>query len=148
MEMIKIAMQTKMALINYYYTEISMLNETGGAFYRPLFFDYPKDPDAYLNQTLNVMLGAALKLSVQSGSNQTETEFYFPEGYWCNVFNASSGCINGPMKVNMSSRMYQYDVHLKDGHIVPLQADVVTPKSTVLSTHDIQQNPIDIHIHP
>lgn len=38
----------------------------GGAFYRPLFFDYPNDDGAYENQELNVMLGSALKLGIQS----------------------------------------------------------------------------------
>ena len=52
-----------MALLNYYYTEISMLHEEGGAFYRPLFFDFPGDPKTTTNFTQNVMLGSALKLS-------------------------------------------------------------------------------------
>lgn len=43
-DMIRRAMQTKLALLNYYYTELSMLHEEGGAFYRPLFFDFPMDP--------------------------------------------------------------------------------------------------------
>lgn len=48
-DLIRIAMQTKMALVNYYYTEMSMLHEEGGAFYRPLFFDFPYDDMAYQN---------------------------------------------------------------------------------------------------
>lgn len=42
-------MQVKMTLIQYYYTEISMLHEDGGAFYRPVFFDFPEFIEAYLN---------------------------------------------------------------------------------------------------
>lgn len=46
-EFIRNAMQMKLALVNYYYTEMSYLNEEGGAFYRPLFFDFPHDMEAY-----------------------------------------------------------------------------------------------------
>jgi alpha-glucosidase (family GH31 glycosyl hydrolase) len=62
-DMIRNAMQTKLALIPYYYTQMSMIHKDGGAFYRPLFFDFPQDPNAYLNQTHNVMLGSAMKAS-------------------------------------------------------------------------------------
>lgn len=62
-DLIRNSMKTKYALLNYYYTEISMLHEEGGTFYRPLFFDFPNDPDAYANKTHNIMLGQHLKLS-------------------------------------------------------------------------------------
>jgi hypothetical protein len=36
------------------------------------------------------MLGSALKLGIQSTIlNQNTTEFYFPKGIWCDVFNTS-----------------------------------------------------------
>lgn len=91
-------MQTKMALVNYYYTELSLLSEEGGTFYKPLFFDYPLDQYAYDKQTHNVLLGSNLKLSIQSTENETvtDTSYYFPYGTWCSVFNTSSGCIIGP----------------------------------------------------
>lgn len=40
---IRNSMRTKLALLNYYYTELSAISEEGGAFFRPLFFDYPQD---------------------------------------------------------------------------------------------------------
>lgn len=149
-EIIKKAMQTKLALINYYYTEMSMLSEEGGAFYRPLFFDFPKDAMAYMNQTHNVMLGKNLKLSVQSTEDEThtETDYYFPMGSWCSVFNVSAGCIQGPANVTLPSRIYQYFVHIKDGSIVPLQTDLIGESANATKTRDVQQTPIDLHIHP
>ena len=57
------AMQIKLALVPYYYTEMSLLNKEGGAFYRPLFFDFPNDTNAYMNLTHNVMLGSGMKAS-------------------------------------------------------------------------------------
>ena len=97
-DMIRNAMQIKLALVPYYYTEMSMLHMEGGAFYRPLFFDFPNDTNAYVNQTHNVMLGGSMKASFQSTENATftETNYYFPDGIWCSVFNKSAGCIEGP----------------------------------------------------
>ena len=80
-------MKKKLALSNYYYTEMSMISEEGGAFFRPLFFDFHNETEAYLNVTNNVMLGSALKLSHQTGCNCDRTWFYFPEGTWCSVLN-------------------------------------------------------------
>jgi len=77
------AMYTKLHLIRYYYTQLSLVQQEGGAFYRPLFFDYPNDDNAYLNQELNIMLGPALKLGIQSKSLSTSTEFYYPAGRYC-----------------------------------------------------------------
>lgn len=59
------AMRTKLALVNYYYTELSLISsEEGGAFFRPLFFDFPQLHTAYEDPTNNVMLGSSLKLSI------------------------------------------------------------------------------------
>lgn len=48
-EIIRNAMHTKLHLIRYYYTQMSLVQQNGGAFYRPLFFDYPNDDNAYIN---------------------------------------------------------------------------------------------------
>jgi alpha-glucosidase (family GH31 glycosyl hydrolase) len=53
-------------MIRYYYTQMSLISQNGGALYKPLFFEFPDDIDAYKNQPDNVMLGSALKLSVLS----------------------------------------------------------------------------------
>ena len=67
LKIIQHAMRTKMSLIRYYYTQISEVQVSGGAFYRPIFFDFPGEQLAYdggdsLQQ--NVMLGDSLKLGV------------------------------------------------------------------------------------
>lgn len=80
------AIRTKYSLIRYYYTELSMLPKEGGAFYKPVFFEFPDDDKAYDNQHHGAMLGKALKLSVLSDVlNQNSTDFYFPAGTWCEI---------------------------------------------------------------
>lgn len=43
---------------------MSLIQESGGSYFRPLFYDFPNDKNAYADQELNVMLGPSLKLSV------------------------------------------------------------------------------------
>jgi len=44
------AMRVKLSMIRYYYTQMAMANLNGGAFYKPLFFEFPDDINTYENQ--------------------------------------------------------------------------------------------------
>lgn len=80
-------------LNNYYYTQLYLMNIGTGPVYKPLFFDFPDDMNAYQNQTNNVMVGDSLKLGVLSNAiGLNSSEFYFPAGLWCNVFNGTEKC--------------------------------------------------------
>jgi len=59
-------MREKLGLIRYYHTGMNQLSAFGGTFYKPLFFEFPEDANAYKDQELNIMLGESLKVSVQS----------------------------------------------------------------------------------
>lgn len=61
------AIKTKYEMIRYYYSSLLLLSLRGsGTFYKPLFFEFPEDMMAYQGLTTNIMLGDALKLSVNS----------------------------------------------------------------------------------
>ena len=92
------------------------------------------------------MLGAALKLGINSDSlRQNETDFYFPPGIWCNVYVPSEPCkiFTDGTNVTLSSKAYDFYVHLRDGYIIPMQD---ATSLGVLSTTDLQQYPTDFHI--
>ena len=120
---IKSAMRTKYCLLKYMYTEMFLLSQQGGSpFYKPVFFEFPDDINAYADQTNNVMLGRALKLSVLSNAlGQNTTDYYFPEGTWCDVFRPIRKCFTttGHSKT-LSSKAYDFHLHLRNGYIVPL----------------------------
>lgn len=90
------AILTKYSLIKYYYTHLFQLSVYGGSpVYKPVFFEYPDDINAYGNLTNNVMIGDSLKVSVLADQlGQNYTQFYFPAGTWCNMLNANEACIN------------------------------------------------------
>ena len=83
MDIMRSAIRNKYHLVRYYYTQMSLISQEGGAFYKPLFFEFPNDQEAYKNEIYNIMLGSTMKLSVQSNKNQNNTYFYFPQGTWC-----------------------------------------------------------------
>lgn len=118
------AMLTKLHLIRYYYTQLSLVQQVGGAFYRPLFFDFPNDDNAYINQELNVMLGPSLKLGIQSTHGVSLTPFYYPAGRYCSVFcKSETECcktyVNGTQEV-LPSYAFNFYLDLLAGHIIPM----------------------------
>jgi len=68
----------------------------GGSFWKPLFFEYPNDPAAYNDIEINILLGNALKLSMETRVlPSVSTKYYFPEGYWCQILPKLDGaCID------------------------------------------------------
>jgi len=61
MDLMSDAIQKKYKLMRYYYTEMMLISNSGGAFYKPLFFEFPEDDVAFLNNHDDVMLGSSLK---------------------------------------------------------------------------------------
>jgi alpha-glucosidase (family GH31 glycosyl hydrolase) len=122
-EIIKIAMYTKMHMIRYYHTQLTMLNLEGGAFFKPLFFEFPDDALAYTeSQEDNIMLGKGLKLSINAQTlDKNSTDFYIPTGTWCSVFDSSPCVVSTGKKVTLQTKAYNKYVHLRDGYIVPMQ---------------------------
>jgi alpha-glucosidase (family GH31 glycosyl hydrolase) len=121
------AIKIKYALIRYYYTQLYDLSLKGsGTFYKPLFFEFPEDPNASQDITLNVMLGSALKLSINSKDiSAPTTNYYFPQGLWCPLMGntKNEGCFIAPangVSLNYPSGLTDYQLHLREGYIVPL----------------------------
>jgi len=94
------------------------------------------------------MLGEALKLSILSDALDTNSSsFYFPAGTWCDVFKAAStqSCkpsVAGEMVV-LSTKAYEFGLHLREGHIVPIQ-----DSKDAMKTKDLQNMAVDFLINP
>jgi len=92
------AIYQKYSMIRYYYSEMLLISQGSSTglqrgLYQPLFFEFPEDLNAYKDIKYNIMLGEALKLSLNSDSlGVSQTAFYFPKGTWCDILKPS--CIN------------------------------------------------------
>jgi alpha-glucosidase (family GH31 glycosyl hydrolase) len=155
-DIIQMAMRTKLHMIRYYYTQLSGLSAAGGAFYKPLFFEFPNDSNALIApQEYNIMLGKDLKLSINSNKlGQDTTDFYFPAGQWCDVWNkeGAAGCFISPSTgefKTLPTKAYDFYLHLREGSLVPMQNGTELAKTmNVSSTHDLQQHPVELHLLP
>jgi hypothetical protein len=156
-DIIKRAMYNKLHMIRYYYTQMSLVQDEGGAFYRPLFFDFPNDDMAYENQQLNVMLGPSLKLGIQSTSLATSTEFYYPAGRYCSVFckMETDCCVSYATGQQVTKRTLAFDFYLDlmAGHLIPMQnatalfSDDLDVKKNI-TTEYLQDHPVELHLMP
>lgn len=148
------AIQTKYSMIRYYYTQLSLMSMGEvGPFYKPLYFEFPNDKNAYLETERNIMIGDAIKLSVVSNALGTsEAEFIFPNGTWCDLLKdnmADKSCIvhNGAeaLKMNLSAGVDDFHVHLRAGHIIPWQN---AKALNAMTTADLQKHATDFAIVP
>jgi alpha-glucosidase (family GH31 glycosyl hydrolase) len=102
MDLISRAIRLKYQLIRYYYSQFAHINQKGGSFFRPLFFDWASDALAYEEIHKNIVLGNALKVSILSedGTGKPTTSYYFPNGRWCQIYPTRSNdpkfCFDAP----------------------------------------------------
>ena len=149
MDIMKQAIQRKYHLLRYYYTQMSQLsfgNITQSTVYKPLFFEFPEDPGAYTDIPNNVMIGQALKTSVNAVNlTQTETDFYFPAGTWCSLFEPVGDCITTEIGQTwpLPSTLRNSFVHIREGFVVPMQDATKLKANTSV---DLQNSPVDLHI--
>jgi alpha-glucosidase len=86
-DVMRTAIRNRYTLIRYYYSQFWQINEEGGSFFKPLFFDFGDDPNAYKVIEKNMLLGDHLKASVETTNltKQDKVDFYFPTGTWCQI---------------------------------------------------------------
>jgi len=97
MDIMKDAIFRKYHLMRYYYTQMSQISYSNQSYYtvyKPLFFEYPDDAGSYNDIANNVMIGKALKTSINAVNlTQNTTDFYFPKGTWCSLFEPIGECL-------------------------------------------------------
>jgi len=145
----------KYSLIRYYYTHLFLLsqdNAISGSFYKPMFFEFPNLAGAYrANPSENVMLGPSLKLSIKTSPNTNwdveKHDYFFPQGKWCDVLHPWTECVvsNGDEMEVLDAGLKDYQLHLRDGHIIPFQN---ASHLNISRSEHLQNYPVDLHINP
>lgn len=119
-EVMREGIRNKYALLQYYYSEMMTISQEGGQMLRPVFYDYPTDVNTWTDIHNNFMIGHSLKASfVTDKLHQDQTDFYFPQGYWCNIWDNSCMFSEGEM-VTLSTKASDANLHLKEGAIIPV----------------------------
>lgn len=98
--MIRTALLNRYSLIKYYYSSFYTYGLEGGSFFKPLFYEYPLDPLAFEDVEVNILLGDALKVSMETTTLTfpSTRQYYFPKDRWCQIIplmkDPKTGCID------------------------------------------------------
>jgi alpha-glucosidase len=111
------------ALIPYIYTESRRTYDTGVAFFRPLYYDWPESPEAYRAES-QYLFGDSMMVApiVSSGDwilERTERSVWLPPGTWVEWFTGD--VLEGPATLTRAFTLDQIPVYVKAGAIVPMQ---------------------------
>ncbi len=115
--------QLRYAMEPYVYTEARRTYDTGVAFLRPLYYDWPEEADAYSSKDEYVfgeqMLAAPVTVPADKTSGLATESVWLPKGEW--IEWPTGKHLTGPATVERSFSMEQTPVYLRAGAIVPMQ---------------------------
>jgi alpha-glucosidase len=115
--------QLRYALQPYIYTEARRTYDTGVAFLRPLYYDWPNSARAYdaRNEYLfgDQMLAAPVVAPADKVSGLAEEKIWLPAGQW--IEWPTGKRFDGPAQVDRRFSIDQIPVYLRAGAIVPMQ---------------------------
>ncbi len=118
--------QLRYAMQPYIYTEARRTYDTGIAFLRPLYYDWPEANEAYDNKN-EYLFGDEMLVSpvVTPGdkvSGLATEKVWLPKGEW--IEWPTGKHFTGPTSVDRSFSIEQTPVYLKAGAIVPMQPEM------------------------
>ena len=119
--------QLRYALQPYLYTEARRTYDTGVAFFRPLYYDWPDSAPAYdaKNEYLfgDEMLAAPVVAPTDQVTGLTSEKIWLPAGEW--IEWPTGKHFDGPVEVERGFSIDQTPVYLKAGAIVPMQPQML-----------------------
>jgi alpha-glucosidase (family GH31 glycosyl hydrolase) len=115
--------QLRYALQPYIYTEARRTYDTGVAFFRPLYYDWPEDDASYTSKGEYLfgdqMLAAPIVAPADKVSGLATESVWLPKGAW--IEWPTGKHITGPVKIDRSFSIDQTPIYLRAGAIVPMQ---------------------------
>lgn len=145
------AMLMRYGIHNYVYTQFHKASTDGIAPIKPLFFNYPSEPFAYENTFNDVLIGDAIKASLDTALSESST-YFFPErgAVWCPIWQGlNNACIQGGSRNVMQIPMSEIYLHIGPGHIIPLQLSNSTAFDEITDINnldDLQNYKTDVGI--
>ena len=124
-------------LIPYIYTEQQRQNRLRGSFIRPVYYDYPDDPDAYL-QPNQYFFGRDLMVCPITTPAEADTglgavKVWLPAGVHTDIFTGKT--YDGGKTITMYRDVEQMPVLAKPGTILPMAVHEKGDNSTANPAH-------------
>ncbi|KAF0227583.1 MAG: Alpha-glucosidase family 31 of glycosyl hydrolase [Erysipelotrichaceae bacterium] len=116
------AMRLRMRLVPYLYTGLHQNSVKGVPFLTPLYYEFPKDPQAYKARN-NYFLGRSLLVApvispMIKTLNRSVTKVYLPEGIWIDYNTALE--YNGRRWIDVYSDIQSIPLFVRQDSIIPL----------------------------
>jgi alpha-glucosidase (family GH31 glycosyl hydrolase) len=118
--------QLRYAMQPYIYTEARRTYDTGVAFLRPLYYDWPEANEAYENKDEylfgdNMLVNPVVTPSNKQSGLATE-KVWLPKGEW--IEWPSGKHFTGPTSADRSFSIDQIPIYVKEGAIIPMQPEM------------------------
>jgi len=137
------AFQLREAMQPYLYTEARRTYDTGVAFLRPLYYDWPEDDAAYSNKNEYLFGDQIIVSPVTAPADRIKglatEQVYLPEGNWIE-WPTGKHCY-GPKTLERSFTISQIPAYVKAGAIVPMQPPM-------LHTGEKPVDPLIVNVWP
>ena len=115
--------QLRCALEPYIYTEARRTYDSGVAFVRPLYYDYPEADQAYANKAEytfgDALIVAPVARPVDVATQLAQQSVWIPQGEW--IEWPTGRHFTGPVSVRRAFSIEQTPIYLRSGAIVPMQ---------------------------
>jgi alpha-glucosidase len=120
---LRTAFQLREAMEPYLDTEARRTYDTGVAFLRPLYYDWPEDDAAYTSKNEYLfgdqLLAAPVTAAADKVTGLATEQVYLPKGDW--IEWPTGRHFAGPVSAERSFSIAQIPVYVKAGAIVPMQ---------------------------
>ncbi|NXA43466.1 LYAG glucosidase, partial [Eudromia elegans] len=113
------ALSLRYALLPFLYTLFHRAHSAGETVARPLFLEFPEDPNTWSVER-QLLWGAALLVTPVLEAGKTQVSGYFPAGTWYSLAGDSTIHSKGQW-ILLAAPLNTINVHVRAGHILPLQ---------------------------
>ncbi|NWX62608.1 LYAG glucosidase, partial [Promerops cafer] len=113
------ALRLRYSLLPFLYTLFHRAHSAGETVARPLFLEFPTDPNTWAVDR-QLLWGGGLLVTPVLEAGQTKVSGYFPAGTWYSLTGDSTIHSKGQW-VLLPAPLDTINVHVRAGHILPLQ---------------------------
>ncbi len=142
-EAMRSAYQLREAMQPYLYTEARRTYDTGVAFFRPLYYDWPEEDAAYTSKNEYLfgdqMIVSPVTAPADKISGLATEQVWLPKGEW--IERPTGKHFAGPTTVERSFTIDQIPVYVRAGTIVPMQP-------AMLHTGEKPVDPLIVNVWP
>ena len=141
-DILRSSFRLRAALKPYLYTEARKTYDTGIAFNRPLYYDWPEESDAYTMPNEYIfgdnMVVSPIVQPVDSKTSFAQGTLWVPPGEW--IERSSGKMFTGPQKITQDYSIGETPVLIKAGAIIPMEHSSVVGDETPRTILEIWPN--------